>query len=138
LSSRWPAHLRTQRAPAHPHPDRLDRPSWVAEKELIPDSEVTVGEINLRPLAKSIKALTKFSNEMAPGQLSTGVPPTWAVVQSGRAAWEGKNFKLLGLVVMYLDSLELHTRGCGICNHGLAPADALPGDRKDGAQKVGF
>lgn len=41
-------------------------PSWVAENELIPDSEVTFGEINLMPSdRKSIKALTKFSNEMA-------------------------------------------------------------------------
>ena len=54
------------------------------------------------------------------------------------AAWEGKNFKVLALVVMRLDSLELDTRGCGICNHGLAPADALPRDRKDCAQEVGF
>lgn len=41
-------------------------PSWVAENELIPDSDVTFGEINLMPSdRKSIKALTKFSNEMA-------------------------------------------------------------------------
>lgn len=41
-------------------------PSWVAENGLIPDSEVTFGEINLMPSdRKSIKALTKFSNEMA-------------------------------------------------------------------------
>ncbi|MEQ4567991.1 phage major capsid protein [Paenarthrobacter sp. CAP02] len=41
-------------------------PSWVAENELIPDSAVTFGEINLMPSdRKSIKALTKFSNEMA-------------------------------------------------------------------------
>lgn len=41
-------------------------PSWVAENGLIPDSEVSFGEINLMPSdRKSIKALTKFSNEMA-------------------------------------------------------------------------
>jgi hypothetical protein len=41
-------------------------PSRVAENEPIPDSDVTFGEINLRPSTrKSIKALTKFSNEMA-------------------------------------------------------------------------
>lgn len=41
-------------------------PSWVAENGLIPDSDVTFGEINLMPSdRKSIKALTKFSNEMA-------------------------------------------------------------------------
>lgn len=41
-------------------------PSWVAENGLIPDSEVTFGEIGLMPSdRKSIKALTKFSNEMA-------------------------------------------------------------------------
>lgn len=39
---------------------------WVAENGLIPDSDVTFGEINLMPSdRKSIKALTKFSNEMA-------------------------------------------------------------------------
>lgn len=41
-------------------------PSWVAENGLIPDSEVSFDEINLMPSdRKSIKALTKFSNEMA-------------------------------------------------------------------------
>lgn len=41
-------------------------PSWVAENGLIPDSDVTFGEINLMPSTlKSIKALTKFSNELA-------------------------------------------------------------------------
>lgn len=41
-------------------------PSWVAENGLIPDSDVTFGEINLMPSdRKSIKAITKFSNEMA-------------------------------------------------------------------------
>ena len=89
---RWPAHLRTQRAAAHPHPDRLDRPVLGCRETTDPGSDVTFGEINLRPSnRKSIKALTKFSNEMAPGQLSTGVPPTWAtVVQSDRAAWEAR------------------------------------------------
>lgn len=41
-------------------------PEWVGENELIPDSDATFGEINLMPSTrKSIKALTKFSNEMA-------------------------------------------------------------------------
>lgn len=41
-------------------------PDWVAENEPIPDSDVTFGEILLMPSnRKSIKALTKFSNEMA-------------------------------------------------------------------------
>lgn len=41
-------------------------PSWVAENGLIPDSDVSFGEIKLMPSdRKSIKALTKFSNEMA-------------------------------------------------------------------------
>jgi len=41
-------------------------PSWVAENGLIPDSDVNFGEIKLMPSdRKSIKALTKFSNEMA-------------------------------------------------------------------------
>jgi hypothetical protein len=63
---RWPAHLRLPVAAPHPHPDPLDRPSRVAENETIPDSDVTFGEILLRPSnSKSIKALTKFSNEMA-------------------------------------------------------------------------
>jgi hypothetical protein len=41
-------------------------PSWVAENEPIPDSDVTFGESLLMPSnRKSIKALTKFSHEMA-------------------------------------------------------------------------
>jgi hypothetical protein len=85
---RWPAHLRTQRAAAHPHSDRLNGPVLGCRERTDPDAEVTLGEINLRPLTKSIKALTKFRNEMAPGQLSTAVPPMWStVVQPGRADW---------------------------------------------------
>lgn len=41
-------------------------PSWVAENALIPDVDASFGEINLMPSdRKSIKALIKFSNEMA-------------------------------------------------------------------------
>ena len=51
------SHLRLLVAAAPPHPDPLDRPSRVAENELIPDSDVTFGEILLMPSnRKSIKA----------------------------------------------------------------------------------
>jgi hypothetical protein len=74
-------------------------PSWVGEHELIPDSDVTFGEIKHRSLARGSKALTKFRNEMAPGQLSTGVPLRRCaiVVQFGRAAFEVEDIKARGM-----------------------------------------
>ena len=40
-------------------------PEWVGENELIPEDEVTTGEISLMPTnRKSIKVITRVSNEL--------------------------------------------------------------------------
>jgi HK97 family phage major capsid protein len=49
-----------------PKLNSMDAPSWIGENTLIPDVEADFGEVTLLPTTmKSLKSLTKFSNELA-------------------------------------------------------------------------